>query len=300
MRRRGISSDMDLGSRFADKLRHFITLPQEQGLKRAITLAVASNKGGVGKTTTCINLAVAYAQQGFDVLLVDLDPQAHVATSLRTYVTHHGHSLGDILLGRSKDLQPLATRWEHLFLAGSDKNLAEIEMILGTKIGKELILHNALEIARAHYDLILFDCPPNLGTLTLNALCAADKLLIPLDMSALALEGVGDILHAVETLRTRLGSPLEICGILATRFDKRAVQMNQAVEQSLFELYGRHLLETSIPQSSALNKAHMAGKPIFEFAVNSPGAKAYRALAKELLQHLQMPFSGEYPAHAMG
>ena len=274
---------LDLRDRIAGRLRTLMSTAPDKGDRQASVLAVASNKGGVGKTTTAVALSVAFARAGAKVLLVDLDPQAHVSASLRA---QPNGQLSDVLLGKMRDVCEAAypSAWPNLELAGSEKSLAETDSILAAKIGKELILDGALAIARTRYDAIILDCPPNLGTLTLNALCAADFLLVPTDMSVLALEGVGDILNVVETLRTRLQRQVEVCGIVATRFDRRTTQLNSAIETSFADLYGNAatILETRIPQSSAVNKAHLAGEPLVDHAPSSPAAKAYSALAHEV------------------
>lgn len=275
---------LDLGTRIAGKLRSFVAVPLERGPHLGRVLVIASSKGGVGKTTTAINLSAALARMGRKVLLVDMDPQAHVSASLQCDPPAGAQPFSDVLLGRLREVCEVAypSRWAGLDLAGSDKTLGETEMILSAKIGKELILDGALEATRSRYEIIVVDCPPNLGTLTLNALCAADHLLVPCDMSVLALEGVRDILGAVETLRMRLQRRLQLAGVLATRVDRRSTRVNSTIEQSFVDLYGNILLNTHIPQSSALNNAHLSGKPIFEFARTSKGAVAYETLAEEL------------------
>lgn len=276
---------LELTERLAGKLRGLMAPPLARGRRKAQVLAVASSKGGVGKTTTAVNLAIAFARRGLHTLLVDLDPQAHVAYALRLGAHASRTMLAEVLRGQLREVMEgtFASAWPRLTLAGSDESLGETEMVLAGKIGKELLLDGAMQVTRSHHDLIVIDCPPNIGTLTLNALCAADSLLVPTDMSVLALKGVADVLQCVDTLRYRLNRPIEICGIVATRLDRRLREANAAVSARLTEQWGDKVLRTQIPQVSALNRAHIAGRPIFDYAPQSPGAAAYAELAEELL-----------------
>ncbi|MEO0811499.1 MAG: AAA family ATPase, partial [Myxococcota bacterium] len=231
---------MSLRDRITARLRKMGGPGLERGDRHATVLSVASNKGGVGKTTTAVHLSLGFAEAGARVLLVDLDPQAHVSASLGIEPPAGNGTVSEVLRGALTDLAEASypSGYEGLSLAGSEKDLSETEAMIAAKIGKELLLAGALEVAATHFDLIVFDCPPNLGTLTLNALCAGDALLIPCDMSVLALEGVGDILTAVDTVRRRLQRQVEVLGIVATRFDRRTRSVNDTVVQSLGELYG--------------------------------------------------------------
>lgn len=280
-------------ARLGDRLRRFRGQPETghvPGDRQARVIAVAARKGGVGKTTTAVNLACALARDhGQQVLLIDLDPQGHVGAALRSVVGPAAVRLADVLLAeRPRDLLDavIPTQIDGLHLTASDKGLGEAEAQLVSRIGRETVLQTALSTAITRYDTILIDCPPMLGTLTHNALLAAETVLVPCDMSILALEGVADLLDAVATVQTRLRHAIDVLGIVRTRYDGRNTTLNAEVEQALHANFGDWVLETVIPVNSALAKAQAAGESIFDFAPRARGAQAYQALATELVRRL--------------
>ncbi|MCB9528442.1 MAG: ParA family protein [Myxococcales bacterium] len=261
------------------------------GRRAAKVVAVAAQKGGVGKTTSTVNLACALARapHALRVLLVDIDPQGHVASSLREVMPPGRVSLSDILLApRPRDLMEavVETGIERLWATPPDKLLNETDVQLGSRVGREYILQGAMPNARSHFDVILIDCPPNLGNLTLNALVAADTVLVPCDMSILAFEGVADLLATVQTVNSRLRHALGVLGVLRTRVDRRTRQINDAIGDALRDNYGELLLRTEIPINSALAQAQAAGLSIFQFAPHSRGALAHAELAVEVVDRL--------------
>lgn len=259
---------------------------------RARVVAVAAQKGGVGKTTTAVNLAVASARvQGLHTLLVDLDGQGHVETALAAHLDISpdcAPSMSDLLLGRQRDILEIVrpTRIAHLFITPSDKGLAATEGILAGRIGKEFLLRGILKGARERFDLVILDCPPNLGNLTLNALVAADACLVPCDMSVLALSGVRDLCAVLDTIRERLNHPIALLGIVPTRVDRRNARLTEVILAQLHETYEDLVCRTHIPVSAALARAQMGGLSVLDYDAKSAGAAAYRSLAIEVWERL--------------
>ena len=264
-----------------------------RGDRSAQVVAIATVKGGVGKTTTAVNLAAGLAE-GHDqkVLLIDLDAQGHCTTSLASIVDVDDEvaSLHEVLLD-DEDREVLdavvTTELEGLHVTGADPGLADAEGRIGQEIGKELLLRDALEVTRTHFDVILIDCPPNTGDLTLNALVAADQVLIPTDLSPLSVQGADELIDTVLTVRRRLDHRLEVLGVVLTRVDGRTVTINDEVRETIDEAWGDLVLDQHIGINTRLAQAQMAGEPIFDHDPKSRGAEHYRGLADELLERLQ-------------
>lgn len=275
-------------------LRRLVTTPistRPIGDRHATVLAVAAQKGGVGKTTTSVSLASALARyHGKRVLLVDLDPQGHVATALSAQVRPGGGSLAKVLTDDRATMEVMdvvtSTAIENLDVTPLDPRLAEAEDLLSTRIGKEFLLRDALKTTRTHYDVIVLDCPPNQGNLTLNGLCAADSVLIPCDPSPLALKGVEALAGTIATVANRLNPQIDVFGVLLTRVDGRNRSLNDAITTDIASRFGDAVLPVHIGINSSLAKAQHAGTDIFAFDADSRAAQQYRALADQVAQAL--------------
>jgi chromosome partitioning protein len=246
-------------------------------------IAIANQKGGVGKTTTAVNLAASVAATERKVLLIDSDPQANATTGLGFARDPERRNLYHVLLGecRLEDvIQP--TELAHLSLVPSDNELFGAEVELVEQADRERRLKAALSEMRTRYDLVLIDCPPSLGLLTVNALTAADTVMVPLQCEYYALEGLTALLHTVEMIRSQLNPTLAIEGILLTMFDRRNA-ISHRVSEEVRSVFQKQVFQTVIPRNVRLSEAPSFGKPILLYDIRSTGSESYLALAKEIL-----------------
>lgn len=247
----------------------------------ARVLAVANQKGGVAKTTTVQALGAALGERGLRVLLVDLDPQACLTWSHGIDPDALELSLHDVMLGRA-DVAAVLLDADGVDLLPSTIDLAGAEVHLLSRTGREYQLRRALTPLRDRYDLVLVDCPPSLGILTINGLTAADEVLIPLQCETLSRRGVGQLLETIEDVRSFTNPELRVRGVVATMFDRRT-RLSQQVVDSIPEHYGLTVLEPPVPKSVKVAEAPSRGQSVLAHAPNSGPAAAYRLLAETLV-----------------
>jgi len=250
-------------------------------------LAIANQKGGVGKTTTAINLAASLAASDLRILVIDSDPQGNTTTGLGMAKTLERPSLYDVLLGDTEPSHAVTqTDLEGLHVITADKNLIGANLELVDLPNREFRLRDRIRPLLCSYDFTLIDCPPALDLLTLNALIAADSVLVPIQCEFFALEGVSELMDTVDRIRTAFGHPLALEGILLTMFDDRT-NLTRQVASDLKEFFGAQVFQTVIPRSIRLAEAPSFGQPIITYDPRSKGAESYIQLAKELLDHEQ-------------
>jgi chromosome partitioning protein len=246
-------------------------------------IAVANQKGGVGKTTTAVNLAASLATTGRKVLLVDADPQGNATSGAGIERKNGRKSLYHALVtGENIQSLVLATEIPTFWVLPSDKDLAGAEIELVDSENRNFALRSLLQPIKEYFHFIIIDCPPSLGILTLNGLTAADTLLVPIQCEYYALEGVTELFGTLNRLRQELNPNLKIEGLLLTMFDERT-NLSTAVAKDLRDFYGEQVLKTVIPRNVRLAEAPSFGKPIILYDNRSRGAESYAQLAKEIL-----------------
>ena len=253
----------------------------QHGPARVISLC--NQKGGVGKTTTTISLAGALAEMGRTVLLVDFDPQGALSAGMAVK-SHDVPTIYDAMIGREKDvrqlIQPTKTPGIHVIPANIDLSAAEVHLV--NEVAREHILARLLRPVMDDYDVILIDCQPSLGLLTVNALSASHGVLIPLEAEYFALRGVALLIDTIEKVKDRLNPALELDGIVATMYDARTLHAKEVLER-VVDAFGDKVLETVIGRTVKFPDASVAAVPITEFAPSHAGANTYRQLARELI-----------------
>jgi chromosome partitioning protein len=245
-------------------------------------IAIANQKGGVGKTTTAVNLGAALAEAGFRVLVVDLDPQGNATTGLGINARDLQGSVYDVIMNDApiEDcIEP--TSLKNLFVAPATIDLAGAEIELVPAFSRELKMRRALEGVKDQYDIVLVDCPPSLGLITINGLAAADDVIVPVQCEYYALEGLGQLLRNVNLVRNNLNPTLDVRGMVLTMFDART-KLSDQVEANVRSHFGAKVYRTVIPRTVRLSEAPSFGQPIILFDSTSRGAIAYRELAKEV------------------
>ena len=246
-------------------------------------IAIANQKGGVGKTATSINLSAALAEEGKRILVVDIDPQGNCTSGFGIDKNNQENTVYELLLDDcSINECMIRDVMERIDLIASNVNLAAAEIELIGIPRKEYILRDALDYIKDDYDFIIMDCPPSLNVLTVNAMAAADSVIVPIQCEYYALEGLSQLIHTINLVKTRLNRKLDIEGIVFTMFDARTNLSAQVVE-NVKQHVEQHIYETVIPRNIRLAEAPSYGEPITVYDKKSSGAAAYRALAKEVI-----------------
>ena len=249
--------------------------------------AITNQKGGVGKTTTAINLAASLAANDLKVLVVDSDPQGNSTSGLGVSKEADKPSLYNVLLGHTPAPDAVrSTEFEGVSILTADKNLVGANLELVDLENRELRLRERIAPIRDNFDFVLIDCPPALDLLTLNALMAADAVIVPIQCEFFALEGVSELMDTIDRVRDVLGHPIEIAGILLTMYDDRT-NLTRQVASDLREFFQNQVFRTIIPRSVRLAEAPSFGQPILSYDPRSKGAESYIKLAKEILDHEQ-------------